>query len=86
MNECEYPSFPQPPTDRGRAQASTVLIGNLVDPKSRVKPEDLLAIRELSDMHAFIYCKESEVQAGETLFQESLSHLDISSSYHRIRW
>jgi hypothetical protein len=31
----------------------------------------LLAIRELSDMHAFIYCKESEVQAGETLFQES---------------
>src|SRR6187401_1549254 len=40
MSECEYPSFPQPPTDRGRAQASTVLIGNLVDPKSRVKPED----------------------------------------------
>jgi len=67
-------------------QASTVSIGNLVDPKSRVKPEDLLAIRELSDMHAFIDCKESEVQAGETLFQESLSHLDTSSSYHRIRW
>ena len=73
-------------SDRGRAQASTVSIGNLVDPKSRVKLEDLVAIRELSDMHAFIDCKDSGIQAGETLLQESLSRLDISSSYHRVRW
>ncbi len=64
MNECEYPSFPQPLTDRGRAQAPAASIGNLVDQKSRVKLEDLLAIRELSDMHAFIDCKDSGVQAG----------------------
>jgi hypothetical protein len=86
MNECKYPPFTEPPTDNACAHTSIAQIGNLVDPERSVEIENLLSIRELASMQAFIHGEDFRIQASEALFQKPLTRLDISSSYHRFRW